>query len=462
MAVRLNGWKEIAAHLGKSVRTVQRWERDYGLPVHRLGREGGEIIWVDAFELDAWIITQSAREASASDNKAPQAVAPPSVTLSAHVNVPEAMSGAAPLFAARRQWPAVLVLGLVIVVAFAGQFWWRGAGVGADATDWRIEGGSLVGLTSQGIQAWKRDVSVRLDPASFTRTVAGQSGSGLVMHDVDGDGRREILLAASNGERLPDASFHVLRPDGTDRFPPIRPMSSITFGSTKYHGPWAPHHAFVTTADNGEVRIHASFIHVNEFPTLLLTLDPAGRVISEYWSNGYVESVNAGSRNGKRVWLVGATNNDTKGASLAVFDTVPHGSAPAAQAAYVCRDCGPGGPVSFLVMPRRCIAPALGPNDQATATLVYMDSGGQVFVHVSEGPNNLEGKPRSEVIYSFDPALSPTGVFVASGLLIAHRDLEKAGVVDHAWSQAEEETLFPIQLWDARQFVELPKPRVTY
>jgi hypothetical protein len=37
---RLNGWNEIATFLGKGVRTVQRWEREYGLPIHRLGREG--------------------------------------------------------------------------------------------------------------------------------------------------------------------------------------------------------------------------------------------------------------------------------------------------------------------------------------------------------------------------------------------------------------------------------------
>ena len=34
---RLNGWKEIAVFLGKGVRTVQRWERDHGLPIHRQG-----------------------------------------------------------------------------------------------------------------------------------------------------------------------------------------------------------------------------------------------------------------------------------------------------------------------------------------------------------------------------------------------------------------------------------------
>src|SRR6266550_1743785 len=32
---RLESWKEIAAYLGKGVRTVVRWEKTEGLPVHR-------------------------------------------------------------------------------------------------------------------------------------------------------------------------------------------------------------------------------------------------------------------------------------------------------------------------------------------------------------------------------------------------------------------------------------------
>ncbi len=51
----LNSWKEIASYLGRGVRTVQRWERDLGLPVHRpKGRDRSAVL---AFpeELQKWL-----------------------------------------------------------------------------------------------------------------------------------------------------------------------------------------------------------------------------------------------------------------------------------------------------------------------------------------------------------------------------------------------------------------------
>jgi TolB-like protein/Flp pilus assembly protein TadD len=51
---RLDSWKEIATHLGRSVRTVQRWEQQEGLPVHRLQHEKLGSVYAFASELDAW------------------------------------------------------------------------------------------------------------------------------------------------------------------------------------------------------------------------------------------------------------------------------------------------------------------------------------------------------------------------------------------------------------------------
>ncbi len=51
---RLDSWKEIAAYLGRGVRTVQRWEREEGLPVHRLAHEKRGNVYARREELAAW------------------------------------------------------------------------------------------------------------------------------------------------------------------------------------------------------------------------------------------------------------------------------------------------------------------------------------------------------------------------------------------------------------------------
>ena len=50
----LNGWKDIAAYLGRSIRCVQRYERELGLPVHRIKSAEGQTVYAHRQEVDAW------------------------------------------------------------------------------------------------------------------------------------------------------------------------------------------------------------------------------------------------------------------------------------------------------------------------------------------------------------------------------------------------------------------------
>lgn len=49
---RLDGWKQIAAYVGHSERTVRRWERSEGFPVHRSGHK--KPVWAYKSGIDAW------------------------------------------------------------------------------------------------------------------------------------------------------------------------------------------------------------------------------------------------------------------------------------------------------------------------------------------------------------------------------------------------------------------------
>lgn len=51
---RLDSWKEIAAYLRRGVRTVQRWEKQEGLPVHRLIHHAQSSVYAYRWELDGW------------------------------------------------------------------------------------------------------------------------------------------------------------------------------------------------------------------------------------------------------------------------------------------------------------------------------------------------------------------------------------------------------------------------
>lgn len=57
-SVVFTSWKEIASYLGKGVRTVQRWEAQFGLPVQRPNAHAKGIVRATREELDRWIATR--------------------------------------------------------------------------------------------------------------------------------------------------------------------------------------------------------------------------------------------------------------------------------------------------------------------------------------------------------------------------------------------------------------------
>ncbi len=63
-ADRLDSWKEIAAYLKRGTRTVQRWETEEGLPIHRLQHDKLGSVYAFRAELDAWWASRGATLAS--------------------------------------------------------------------------------------------------------------------------------------------------------------------------------------------------------------------------------------------------------------------------------------------------------------------------------------------------------------------------------------------------------------
>jgi hypothetical protein len=443
---RLQGWKDIATHLGKSVRTVQRWERDYELPVHRLGKEGGEIIWADPAEIDEWLRTRGLAAVAADQ---------PASAQPAH-DTAAAPSSNVPAAAARRRIPTVAwaIGAAAAVVLLAAPFipWAREQAPGP--ASWRVSGETFEALSPAGDVLWARSFLGNAAAEAWRVSPQGIPGSQILLADLDDDGRNEVLLLAVDRSEAWPGGLHFIGADGSDLVPPVRPTGTVTFGTELWAGPWRPHRAWAIR-DAGGYAIYASFIHANKFPTVLLELDAQGRERGRYWSNGYIRDVRHARFRGEPVVLVGATNNDTRGASLAILPRGRlRGAPPAVNARYRCTSCGDDLPLEFLIFPRRCIAKAIA--GQADVVEPQVDEAGQIMAHVAEGPlDPTDGRHTAGAWYTLSPDLRSASVLIGQGIVLEHRRLHQAGTLDHPLGPRDEDDLFPVLRWTGSGFEPL-------
>src|ERR1700741_1234096 len=93
---RLESWGEIANYLRRDIRTVQRWERNLGLPIHRLAVGKQSSVFAYPSELDKWFKEQEREkrlekdelEAAAARNSPPVSVSSESVNNHGERSIP--------------------------------------------------------------------------------------------------------------------------------------------------------------------------------------------------------------------------------------------------------------------------------------------------------------------------------------------------------------------------------------
>lgn len=87
---RLDSWKAIAHYLGRDVRSVQRWERERGLPIHRLPGQKGGAVFAYEEELEEWLRSGRQESSSVPDDPpiAPQPLPSPQAAVEIAPEIP--------------------------------------------------------------------------------------------------------------------------------------------------------------------------------------------------------------------------------------------------------------------------------------------------------------------------------------------------------------------------------------
>lgn len=155
----LTSWKEIADYLRVTVRTAQRWEAEWGLPVRRDSGGRGRVA-ADRAELDRWkqsVLAKAAFWAS-----------PRFLGICAGIST---------------------VLLVVAVCVILKSYW--GVLPGEPAL-YHVDGGTLIVTDARGREVWRKAFSQGLQTAAYADESNGRMA---LFEDLDDDRRIETLFA---------------------------------------------------------------------------------------------------------------------------------------------------------------------------------------------------------------------------------------------------------------------------
>ena len=406
---RLSSWKEIAQYVHRDVRSVMRWEKERGLPVHRVpgGHKGR--VWAFADELDDWL-------------------AQPSIGLdtpaTVHVSTRRSL----------RRWHMALACGVVVAVA-ASVFALVPREPPADVT---VEGNVLTAVTASGRALWTQEIAPGEE-------VMPATGAWRRVADLDGDGQAEIVVALAHRrapEQLPVNTLYCFDRSGRLLWSHT-PDDRLRFGTGEYSAPWVSWNLFVVRTARGP-RVAWPVHHHTWWPSMLLLFDAAGARERLFVHPGWLTGVSV-SDDGRRLFVTGSSNS-REAYIMAVLD-VDRLDAVAPEESgspYECIDCGAVRPVRYYVFPRtEASRVSRFPDVRPGVQLV---DGEHFQVNVSEGPPPIW--PGTIYTFTLDGGRLLRAAHIDS-YWEWHREQERTGAIGHTAEQCPERRALTVAHWSA-------------
>ena len=256
----LQTWKEIAAFLDVTVRSVQRWESG-GLPVYRRGDGPNARVFAYPDELKQWLERGSLRK----QEPVSETVAAPPECPPPRYRIP------------RKAWWA----SAGVAVALAAAVLWRSGVFAPVPAHWTLDGSTLRVLDAAELLCWEKTLPP-FGPA-FDARVRDK----VVIADIDGDGRVEVLLsyvpAGSEQTGRLMCFDHRGRLRWERRFGAAR-----TFGARQFDANYIGVFVKPVTAAGRRLLLTIANHHI-WYPAQAALLDPAsGKVLEEYWHPGSI------------------------------------------------------------------------------------------------------------------------------------------------------------------------------
>jgi hypothetical protein len=443
---RLDGWKAIADHFQRNERTVMRWRKERGLPVHSVPGEYGSV-YAYAGELDQWLrceATPEGRDEPATGDSAGL----PDPQSAADTAVPRVRAAAN----RARTWISLAAAGATLAI---GLVWLLGpAPIGLPVRAER-RGRELTAMDKNDRPVWTYRFAqpmVRDTEPGWGRPTFGEQ---VRLVDLDSDGRSEVLLLESlwDGKNLHSDKLHCLSHDGKLLWS-YDPQAVLSFQGQRFEPPWMFFDLLFTAGSGGRPgEVWLSVAHHNWWPAFLVRLDAAGRATTAFVHAGHIYALSRWrDPTGRPFVLAGGINNEHAAAALAVLaeDGAPATSPQTAGSGYECDDCPPGRPDRFLVFPRSELSLIAGRPYNKTMEAVPSETG--VIAWVAETWKSNDPAQNAWIAYALSKVdLTPQAAWMSDSYWALHRRLEMEGLLRHTADACPERTGFrTVRVWQPK------------
>jgi hypothetical protein len=460
---RLDSWKEIASYLNKTIRTVQRWEAERHLPVHRIPAPSADFhrkgtVYAIPAELDRWLHAEQENIQADEDDRVQPAAELSEVDAVASTDgadegiepTPVRVSLVDPV-RSRRLRPMALIAVCAVIPIGALLIWTifssarnpltgMVASASPDVIAARVENGNqLVVSGADGKVLWSREFPQKI----LCGRLGGRKPQ---VADLGGASAKAIVIGfANDGKFKFESPDKVICLDGAGSLQwEFIPGAKLTWDGFSYPEAFRLWDYTVGSMAHGKKFFVVVANHEMYSPSQVAILDEHGKSVGEYWHTGWIfeELLTDLDGDGNDEIILGGQNDLYTKPFLAVIKyNIPRSISP------VPKGFAPGFPagkeIAYYLIPRTDAAEVL-----ARKSRVYeikrLDP-----THITVGIQlPYSGFDIFERVYCLDLNFQTVRLDFPDEFQGLHKRLRQENRLDHDLLEADKQKLWPLErLW---------------
>lgn len=415
----VTSWKEIAAYLKVRVRTAQRWEKELGLPVHRMNKLDKAYVFAYTDELDKWF-----EKRIRSRNILKRFYG---------INKPLSLIGFSFIF---------LIVFIFVLIVFI----YLPSHKDLIPSEFEVTNSRLIIYNSAGQELWSYELKESLDYSAYKRKelpasgLSSRSNLNVCFKDIDQDEKINVIFGVQTKN---ESGEKVLCFDERGKLIwSFIPGRSIRFGDYLISEDFCVRLLRVVDLNqDGYLEILIIANHKIHFPTRVVVLDYQGKIMGEYWNVGHLNCVEIVDLDGDGLQeiILGGVNNSYRRACVLVLDIrkmsgcSPRNNDPC----FICSELDRGTEKYYLLIPPNKLGRLLYLYETVESIDLFENNRLQICTNFSR------------IIYEFNYQLETTYVYLSDELIFKYEQLRREGKIKEPLDSLDTKQLLnDVLYWD--------------